>query len=116
MNLPVGDYKVTTEALGFKIAVIPSITLQTEEAAALNVTLRVGAVTEEVVVTDSVPLINTQDTSVGQIVALNGRQFWQLVALVPGDVHAWRRRKTHRWKLDPLVCGQRADQRHRLHL
>ena len=89
LNLPVGDYKVTTEAPGCKIAVIPSITLQTAEAAALNVTLPVGAVTEEVVVTDSVPLINTQDTSIGQIVenrsieslALNGRQFWQLVAL-----------------------------------
>jgi Carboxypeptidase regulatory-like domain len=95
LNLPVGDYKVTTEAPGFKVAVVPSVTLQTAEVAALNVTLPIGAVTEEVVVTDSVPLINTQDTSIGQVVenrsieslALNGRQFWQLVALVPGATY-----------------------------
>jgi Carboxypeptidase regulatory-like domain/TonB dependent receptor len=95
LNLPVGDYKVTAEAPGFKIAVVPSITLQTAQAADLNVTLPVGAVTEQVVVTDTVPLINTQDTSIGQVVenrsieslALNGRQFWQLVALVPGATY-----------------------------
>jgi hypothetical protein len=95
LNLPVGDYKVTAEARGFKIAVVPLLTLQTAEAASLNLTLPVGAVTEQVVVTDTVPLINTQDTSIGQVVencsiqslALNGRQFWQLVALVPGATY-----------------------------
>jgi len=95
LNLPVGDYKVTAEAPGFKIAVVPLLTLQTAEAASLNLTLPVGAVTEQVVVTDTVPLINTQDTSIGQVVenrsiqslALNGRQFWQLVALVPGATY-----------------------------
>jgi hypothetical protein len=95
LNLPVGDYKVTAEAPGFKVAVVPVITLQTAETAALNVTLSIGAVTEQVVVTDTVPLINTQDTSIGQVVenrsieslALNGRQFWQLVALVPGATY-----------------------------
>lgn len=95
VNLPVGDYKVTAEALGFKTAVVPSITLQTAQAAALNVSLSIGAVTDQVVVTSTVPLLNTEDTSIGQVVenrsiqslALNGRQFWQLVALVPGATY-----------------------------
>ena len=29
LNLPVGDYKVTAEAPGFKVAVVPVLTLQT---------------------------------------------------------------------------------------
>ena len=36
LNLPVGDYKVTAEAPGFKVAVVPVLTLQTAETAALN--------------------------------------------------------------------------------
>lgn len=95
LDLPVGDYRVTAEATGFKIAVVPSITLQTAQAASLNVTLAVGAVTEQVVVTTSVPQINSQDSSIGQVVEqhsiesvpLNGRQFWQLVALTPGATY-----------------------------
>lgn len=95
LDLPVGDYKVTAEAPGFKIAVVPTITLQTAQAASLNVTLPVGAVTEEVLVTTSVPQINSQDSSIGQVVEqrsiesvpLNGRQFWQLVALTPGATY-----------------------------
>ena len=42
LNLPVGDYKLTAEAPDFKLAVVPSITLQTAEVASLNVTLSVG--------------------------------------------------------------------------
>ncbi len=95
LNLPVGEYRITTEAPGFKTAVVPATTLQTAQVASLNVTLSIGAVTDQVVVTDTVPLINTEDTSIGQVVenrsieslALNGRQFWQLVALVPGATY-----------------------------
>ena len=94
-NLPVGTYKVTVAAGGFKTTVIPSITLQVDQVAAVNVTLQVGAVSEQVSVTASAPLLNTETSSVGQVVenrsieslALNGRQFWQLVALVPGATY-----------------------------
>src|SRR5439155_10789752 len=72
--------------------VIPSITLQVNQVAELNLTLQVGAVSEEISVTASAPLLTTESSSVGQVVenksieglALNGRQFWNLVALVPG--------------------------------
>src|SRR5437588_627482 len=47
---------------------------------------------EQVSVSEQLPLLSTQTSSVGQVVenksieglALNGRQFWNLVALVPG--------------------------------
>jgi Carboxypeptidase regulatory-like domain/TonB dependent receptor-like, beta-barrel len=91
-NLPIGDYKVTITATGFKMAVIPSLTLQINQNAELDVALEVGAVSEQINVSSDVPLLTTESSSVGTVVdnrsieslALNGRQFWQLVALVPG--------------------------------
>jgi Carboxypeptidase regulatory-like domain len=91
-DLPIGDYKVTAAAPGFKGLVIPSITLHVNQAASLDLKLEVGAVSEHVVVTTTLPLLNTESSSVGQVVEnqsiesqpLNGRSFWQLVALVPG--------------------------------
>ncbi|HEV2484078.1 MAG TPA: TonB-dependent receptor [Terracidiphilus sp.] len=91
-NLPIGKYKITVSSTGFKTLVVPSITLQVNQSAVLNLTLAVGSRTEEVTVTEQVPLLSTDDSSVGQVVQnqsiestpLNGRDFWQLVALVPG--------------------------------
>jgi len=91
-DLPIGNYRVTASSPGFKTLVVPSITLQVNQSAVVNLTLTVGARTEEVTVTEEVPLLTTDDSSVGQVVQnqsiestpLNGREFWQLVALVPG--------------------------------
>jgi hypothetical protein len=91
-DLPIGDYKITAAAEGFKGLVIPLITLHVNQAASLDLKLEVGAVSEHIVVTTTLPLLNTESSSVGQVVEnqsiesqpLNGRSFWQLVALVPG--------------------------------
>jgi hypothetical protein len=91
-DLPIGDYKITATAAGFKTLVIPAITLHVDQSASLDLKLEVGAVSEHIVVTTSLPLLNTESSSVGQVVQnasiesqpLNGRSFWQLVALVPG--------------------------------
>src|ERR1700736_1217973 len=91
-NLPIGTYRITASSAGFKKTVIPSLTLQVNQEAHLDLLLSVGAVSEEVSVTAQAPLLATESTSVGQVVesrsieslALNGRQFWQLVALTPG--------------------------------
>ena len=92
LNLPIGNYRITASAQGFKKTIIASITLQVNQAAQVDVTLEVGTLSEEVTVSASAPLLATENTSVGQVVenrsveslALNGRQFWQLVALTPG--------------------------------
>jgi hypothetical protein len=91
-NLPVGTYRITASAAGFKKTVIPSITLQVNQEAHIDLLLEIGSVSDEVTVTAEAPLLATESTSVGQVVenrsveslALNGRQFWQLVALTPG--------------------------------
>ncbi|HEY3835209.1 MAG TPA: TonB-dependent receptor [Bryobacteraceae bacterium] len=91
-NLPVGAYRVTAAAAGFKTTLIPSIELQVNQAARIDLNLEVGGIAEQVTVTEQAPLLETESTSVGQVVdtqsiegiALNGRQFWQLVSLTPG--------------------------------
>jgi hypothetical protein len=91
-DLPIGDYKIEVSGAGFKTERIPTVTLHTAQAAALDFTLQIGEATEQVVVTTEIPLLNTQSSSAGQTVEnksiesqpLNGRSFWQLVALVPG--------------------------------
>ena len=91
-DLPIGDYKVLVSGPGFKGTFVPSVTLHTAQAAGLDFTLQIGTVNEQVVVTTELPLLNTESASVGQTVEnksieaqpLNGRAFWQLVALVPG--------------------------------
>ena len=67
-NLAIGSYKVTATASGFKELVIPSVVLHVNEVAQFNLTLQVGAVTDQVVVTTELPLLSTGSSSVGQVV------------------------------------------------
>jgi hypothetical protein len=91
-NLSIGNYKITATATSFKTLIIPSITLHVNQVGSLDLTLDVGNVSQEVVVATTLPLLNTESSSVGQVIdqqsiesqPLNGRSFWQLVALVPG--------------------------------
>jgi hypothetical protein len=91
-DLPIGTYKVTVTAPGFKAAIAPNIALQVNQAAQLNFTLEIGAVSEQISVRAAAALLATETSSIGTVVenrsieslALNGRQFWQLVSLVPG--------------------------------
>jgi Carboxypeptidase regulatory-like domain len=91
-DLPIGDYKVTASASGFKQLIINSLTLHVNQVAQLDLKLQVGAVTDQVMVNAELPLVSTESSSVGQVIEnksiesqpLNGREFWQLVALAPG--------------------------------
>ncbi|HEY2498992.1 MAG TPA: carboxypeptidase-like regulatory domain-containing protein, partial [Candidatus Angelobacter sp.] len=91
-DLPIGSYRITASSPGFKTLVIPAVTLQMNQSAVMPLALAVGSATEQITVTTEAPLLNTDTSSVGQVVEnqsiesqpLNGRDFWQLVALVPG--------------------------------
>ena len=91
-DLTIGSYRITASSPGFKTLVIPSVTLQMNQSAVMPLALAVGSATEQITVTTETPLLNTDTSSVGQVVEnqsiesqpLNGRDFWQLVALVPG--------------------------------
>jgi Carboxypeptidase regulatory-like domain len=90
--LPVGPYKVTVGAPGFKTLQRAGVVLSVMQDAALNLTLDNGTATETVTVTSDVPLINTGDATLGRTVSnveienlpLVGRNVYQLLSLTPG--------------------------------
>jgi hypothetical protein len=91
--LPIGAYDVTVTAEGFKKYQAKSLKLDVAAKARLNVALEVGAVTTEIVVQGAdVAQVETQSSDLGGTVTgkeisgleLNGRDFKQLVTLVPG--------------------------------
>ena len=77
---------------GFKRAVQSGVVLQIAQASRLDVTLEVGAITEEVRVVSEAPLVRSTSSELGQVIdykqiqslPLNGRLFQQLITLSPG--------------------------------
>lgn len=94
--LPPGQYRAAAELQGFRRAVREPIALNVNQQQRADFTLEVGAVTEEVLVTAELPLVQTNTATVGTVVTrketselpLNGRNFLQLNLLVPGALPA----------------------------
>jgi hypothetical protein len=90
--LHVGRYNVTVAKAGFKKAVSETVELNVQGRIAINITLQVGQITEEVEVTGAAPLLETETSELGQVVdqkrvtnlPLNGRNFAQLALLSTG--------------------------------
>jgi hypothetical protein len=94
-QLAPGRYRVTATATGFQTAVVEDVNLSIAERAVIDITLRVGAVTEQVTVSASAaPLIEQETASLSQTISrraiadlpLNGRNYLQLGALSPGVI------------------------------
>src|ERR1700686_4638724 len=66
VNLPIGSYTLTLSHDGFETQKIPSITVQADRTATVNVTLKVGQIGTTVTVEAS-PLMNSEDTTNGYI-------------------------------------------------
>jgi hypothetical protein len=91
-NLGLGTYTLTVSANGFRPSAFQGIRLDVGQQARVDVVLALGAVTDSVTISDVAPLLSTSSSATGQVVegksiesvALNGRQFWRLIALAPG--------------------------------
>jgi hypothetical protein len=91
-QLPPGDYRIEVETPGFKRSVRSPVTLQVDQRQAIDFTLSIGDVTENVVVSAQAPQLQAETATVGTTVTgtqteelpLNGRNFVQLNLLVPG--------------------------------
>lgn len=111
--LPVGDYGVIVELAGFTRVEISDVTVRLSETTALDATMRVAGVTETVTITAERPLISTTSSSVGQVVdidrieklPLNGRQFANLAATVPGVGLGFHTDLTKSTQYTPQISG-----------
>jgi hypothetical protein len=93
-NLPPGPYRLQVSKIGFKTLIKPDITLNVQDALAINFTLPLGALSETVTVEGGAPLVNTESATVSTVVdrqfaenlPMNGRSFQTLIQLTPGVV------------------------------
>jgi Carboxypeptidase regulatory-like domain len=91
-QLPPGNYSVKFSASGFKTAEVPSITVDVTESPVLNHRLEVGSQTQEITVADTAVTVQTENATVGGLVAgttvtnlpLSTRNYTQVIDLSPG--------------------------------
>lgn len=87
-----GTYSIKVSAQGFEGVRRDDILLHVQDRLSIDFTLKVGSVNQEVVVTGSEPLLQTQTADVGNVVdsqlvndlPLNGRRYADLALLEPG--------------------------------
>lgn len=91
-ELPPGKYTVTIEAAGFKKSTSIDVTVEAEQPRGLDVTLQVGAVTEQVTVTASSESLQSEDANIATTISDQqierlpqfGRDPYELLRLAPG--------------------------------
>lgn len=119
--LPPGRYDLRVELSSFRTAVVEQIDLRVDSTSRADVTLTVGGVTEVVEVAAEVPIINTTDASLGNVIGgtqirelpLEARNVVGLLALQPGVVFIPQTDTDPDTAMDPRygsVSGSRADQ------
>ncbi|MEE8177059.1 MAG: carboxypeptidase-like regulatory domain-containing protein, partial [Acidobacteriota bacterium] len=87
--LSVGEYTIRAELPNFKTQIRAGIVLQVGDRVRVDMVMELGEVTEQITVTEAVPLMRTTNAEVSEVIAnqrivdlpLNGRQFVQLTLL-----------------------------------
>ena len=110
---------------GFNTYIRDGIVLQVGSNPEINVTLAVGAISEQVTVTANTSLVETKNTGVGQVIdnqrvmemPLNGRQATELIFLSGLATSAPAGRPQHEQEFPDRhhLCRRRTSQRHHLH-
>lgn len=89
---PASDYSLSVAKTGFKVVSKTGLVLQVAQVAKIDVALPVGNVDQSITVSSAPPLLDTETSSVGQVIsektitglALNGRSTFRLIQLTPG--------------------------------
>ena len=91
-ELAVGHYEMKAEAAGFRTENRTGLTLEITQQGVINFALQVGSTTQQVTVSSEIPMVNTQDSTLGATVneqsmaelPLNGRNYIDLALYQPG--------------------------------
>ncbi|MCC6263736.1 MAG: TonB-dependent receptor [Bryobacterales bacterium] len=91
-NVPIGQYEVVVEASGFQKHIQKAVNLGVNDRLQLNITMVVGSLTESVTVSADAAMVESTTGEVGRVVSgeqaqqlqLNGRNYTQLLSLLPG--------------------------------
>ena len=92
--LRIGNYSITVEASGFKAERRTGIVLQVQDRLRIDFTLQIGSVNETVNVNSAPPVVDTESSALGDVIAskqitdlpLNGRDYTQLATLTTGVI------------------------------
>ncbi|HET9831914.1 MAG TPA: TonB-dependent receptor, partial [Vicinamibacterales bacterium] len=111
--LPVGSYDVTAELQGFTTVSKKGVDVNVAQTQSIDFPLKVASLAETVNVTGATPIIETTASSVGGIVdpkmieslPLNGRQFANLAATVPGVGLGFHSDPTKSSQYSPQIAG-----------
>ena len=94
VNLSPGKYRVDGEKTGFKHTSLPEVIVEVGQSTRIDLNMQVGEVSQTVEVTAETPLLQSDTSSLGQVVEqrkanelpLNGRNVFNLVSLAPSVV------------------------------
>ncbi len=97
-NLPIGDYEISAEATGFKKFIKTNVILTVNAKLTVDVNLELGALAQSITVAAEAAQLESSNGEVGRLVTgeqatqlqLNGRNFVQLLALLPGVSTTYR--------------------------
>jgi hypothetical protein len=96
-NLPPGEYEVRIEATGFAAwSPAAPVSLRVGQSVPLDVSLKLGKITETIILEEAAPLIDVESSKVDRVIEdreianlpLNGRNFLELALLTPGNAPA----------------------------
>ena len=112
-GLPIGTYEVVAESQGMRRFTNPAVVLNIGRNVALDIQMQVSGVVENVTVTGTNRLLSPRSSAVGEVVdltrieglPLNGRQFANLAATVPGVGLGFHSDSTKSAQYSPQISG-----------
>ena len=112
-ELSIGPYQLEVTKAGFSRYVQTGIVLQVNVSPTVDVTMKIGALTDEVSVHADAAMVEMQNTSIGQVVdqsrvvdlPLNGRQATDLIYLTPGTTTGRTFRASYPTSVSIAIAG-----------
>src|SRR5438874_2723531 len=76
--VPAGTYKLRASAPGFRTSEADNVILRVAQTLTVNVTLEVGAITEQVTVSDKPPLLESGTAEIGRYISVEEYKSWPM--------------------------------------